>query len=65
MTNSTMEKLQKKLQKTVVIRMDERSMREGCNESHIMYSMVYWGNNWGALVMNNTVQKHTWQGCLL
>jgi hypothetical protein len=39
--------------------------REECSESHIVHSVVYWGNNRGTLVIGSTVRKYTWQDCLL
>jgi hypothetical protein len=40
-------------------------VRNRYSKAHIIYSVIYWGNNRGTLIINITVQKLTWQSCSL
>jgi hypothetical protein len=38
---------------------------EGYIESHIVYSMVYWEDQYRTLGIDSTVQTYKWESCLL
>jgi hypothetical protein len=39
-------------------------VRNRYSKAHIIYSVIYWGNNRGTLIIDSMVQTYTWEGCL-